>query len=92
MVDLEQIRSCDGACCQASPLRPTEDGSDCEFRDPTLPERGCEVMAGKVPLSELTDKEQKRYDHACLNWPQNATPKTQGSWGECCWRFDYGSR
>lgn len=91
---MERIRLCDGACCKASPLRAvqTPEGQDCFFRDPLRTgsvRRGCTAIQDpRRVTTEMTPKERKRFDLACLNWPQNTTRTTQNSFGECCWRFD----
>ena len=92
MPDIAQWRLCNGSCCRVSPLRKVmrSDGQDCYFRSPDTPERGCTAMANSKRLNEMTEKEQLCFEEACLNWPQNVTPETQGAFGDCCWKWNNG--
>lgn len=84
---IKQVRPCDGACCRVSPLRAVQrnDGKDCFFRDPALPDRGCAIMRDIRRVQELTKREAIQFERGCLNWPQNCTRETQKTFGNCCW-------
>lgn len=83
---IEKTRTCDGACCKSDPLRPTKDGTDCFFRNPSTPEFGCTAMTTPSRVGEMTKVEKARFTDSCLNWPHNADLGTYGDWGGCCWR------
>lgn len=85
---LVQTRPCDGACCREVPLAPTSldrATRDCKYRDPSMPERGCLILAGKaIP----TEEEMQRFPTACRDWPHNMPPTRKI--GPCCWEWING--
>jgi len=89
---LVQTRSCDGQCCRESPRFPNDDHTDCKYRDPTNPEKGCLLQRdpslipeGNCPaLPKMGAKEA--FELTCINWPENSDPKL-GETANCCWQW-----
>lgn len=90
---LEQVRTCDGACCIEGPRFPKEDHSDCIYRDSNAPpDKACMLIARieRVPhgmstaLLHLTN--QEAFDRTCIKFPQNTIPRL-GKTGNCCFQW-----
>jgi hypothetical protein len=89
---LVQVRKCDGACCVEGPRFPNKDGSDCIYRDSSLPGRGCTLQDGSKKMPEgncpvLPDMSAaEAFRETCLDWPANSDPKI-GETAGCCWQW-----
>lgn len=90
---LKQIRTCDGACCVESPRFPNKDHSDCIYRDPANPARGCTLQRdpslipeGNCPvLPNMSAMEA--FEMTCLRWPQDTAEAKLGETENCCWQW-----
>ena len=90
---LIQVRKCDGACCKESPRFPNADHSDCIYRDPSKPERGCTLQSdpslipeGKCPMLPNMSAAEA-FDMTCLRWPQETCDAKLEETGKCCWQW-----
>ena len=91
-LQIQQVRTCDGACCKSSPRFPNADKSDCIYRTNTDQSRGCSLRnegadLDGLPVSpthpDITGREC--FELTCLNWPHNDTrPMVDSTGSECC--------
>ncbi len=96
MLQLIQVRDCDGQCCREGPRFPNKDGSDCIYRtagsgkdDTRLAQSGCKLMSGEEPVPDgpsvifVKQTVAKVFQDTCVDWPQNTQPmkRTDGTIG-----------
>lgn len=102
MLQLTQIRICDGKCCKTAPRFPNGNKSDCIYRtiasgkdDFRSGSSGCKLMSGEEIMPDEPSKVQfgktaaESFKDTCVDWPQN-TPKEKqrlGKTGDCCWQW-----
>lgn len=102
MLQLIQIRICDGKCCKEGPRFPNFDNSDCIYRtiasgkdDFRSGSSGCKLMSGEEIVPDEPSKifieqtAEKVFKDTCVDWPQNTPENKQriGKTGGCCWQW-----
>ena len=91
MLELIQVRKCDGQCCRESPRFPNADHSDCIYHDGKDKTKGCALQRdpslipkGKCPVIDMTAVQALQ--ETCINWPQNSD-RNIGETGGCCFQW-----
>lgn len=101
-MQLVQVRTCDGVCCEENPRFPTPDHTDCIYHNSGnlgKDNAGCQLM---LDPSLIPDDSKKMIDKmfdgitsvelfksTCVAWPQNTSVKNQieGNTGGCCFQW-----
>ncbi len=94
---LEQVRECDGKCCEEKPRWPNADHTDCVYHIPSKGKEsaGCKLMAGSEPIPTEESPAwpgrdpEEVFEQTCRLWPQNA-PEGRDTDGCCLQWVDDG--
>ncbi len=92
---LEQVRECDGKCCEESPRWPNTDHTHCIYWEaPEVSTQaviyGCKLMRGEAEVPAESPIWPGRsgaevYQETCVNWPHNI--REGRDVGGCCWQW-----
>ena len=93
MIELIQVRDCDGKCCEESPRWPNADHSDCKFHDTSAGKEngGCMLMRGEADIPAICEVMEgmngaEAFKETCTDFPQNTIPHVLKT-GGCCWQW-----
>lgn len=95
VLELRQVRRCDGSCCRQAPRFPNADHSDCIYHKASDGKEtsGCMLMTGEVEVPTEGGVLYKGlstegvYQETCVLWPQKNSELEVGDTGDCCWQL-----
>lgn len=95
VMQLVQVRTCDGQCCREAPRFPNAEKTDCIYHDRVQGKEndGCMLMRGAAPIPTEGGVEYKGlsteevYEETCVLWPQKNSEPEPGDTGGCCWQL-----